>query len=182
MDTKARPHDGDGVDPGRRGFLAAGSAAAIAISGAALIHGSEAWALEVKSLKPATMQTLIRVARDIYPHDKVPDRAYAVAMKGYDKKAEDDPATRKMLEDGVAGLNAVARKKYGVPYAQVGWEAQRVAILQEIRNTKFFQTIRSNLVVGLYNQPEVWTVLGYEGESASKGGYINRGFNDITWL
>ena len=21
-----------------------------------------------------------------------------------------------------------------------------------------------------------------EGESASKGGYINRGFNDITWL
>jgi len=182
MDTKARPHDGDGVDPDRRGFLAAGSAAAIAISGAALVHSSEAWALEVKSLKPATMQTLIRMARDVYPHDKIPDRIYAVAMKGYDKKAEDDPATRKMLEDGVAGLNAVARKKHGVPYAQVGWEAQRVAILQEVRNTKFFQTIRSNLVVGLYNQPEVWTVLGYEGESASKGGYINRGFNDIAWL
>ena len=36
--------------------------------------------------------------------------------------------------------------------------------------------------MGLYNQPEVWTILGYEGESASKGGYINRGFNDIAWL
>jgi hypothetical protein len=28
----------------------------------------------------------------------------------------------------------------------------------------------------------MWKVLGYEGESASKGGYINRGFNDIDWL
>jgi hypothetical protein len=28
----------------------------------------------------------------------------------------------------------------------------------------------------------VWPAFGYEGESASKGGYISRGFDDITWL
>ena len=38
------------------------------------------------------------------------------------------------------------------------------------------------LVVSLYNQPEVWPAFGYEGESASKGGYIARGFGDIAWL
>ena len=43
---------------------------------------SEAWALDVKGLKPETMKTLILVARDIYPHDKVADRYYAIAMKG----------------------------------------------------------------------------------------------------
>ncbi len=37
-------------------------------------------------------------------------------------------------------------------------------------------------MVSLYNQQEVWAILGYEGESASKGGYINRGFDDIDWL
>ena len=38
------------------------------------------------------MKTLILVARDIYPHDKVPDRFYAVAMKSYDDKAAGNPA------------------------------------------------------------------------------------------
>ena len=75
----------------RRGFLqrsASGFAAAIAItSTGALLNASEAWALDVKGLKPETMKTLILVARDIYPHDKVADRYYAIAMKGYDEKA-----------------------------------------------------------------------------------------------
>ena len=75
----------------RRGFLqrsAGGFAAAIAItSTGALLNASEAWALDVKGLKPETMKTLILVARDIYPHDKVADRYYAIAMKGYDEKA-----------------------------------------------------------------------------------------------
>jgi hypothetical protein len=28
----------------------------------------------------------------------------------------------------------------------------------------------------------VWAALGYEGSSYDKGGYINRGFNDLNWL
>jgi len=55
-------------------------------------------------------------------------------------------------------------------------------VLQQIEATPFFQSIRGGLVVSLYNQPEVWPIFGYEGESFSKGGYIARGFNDIEWL
>ena len=46
----------------------------------------------------------------------------------------------------------------------------------------FFQKIRGGMVTGLYNQKEVWPLFGYEGESYSKGGYIDRGFDDISWL
>lgn len=34
----------------------------------------------------------------------------------------------------------------------------------------------------LYDDHEVWSILGYEGPSFDKGGYINRGFNDLDWL
>ncbi len=51
-----------------------------------------------------------------------------------------------------------------------------------MRNSDFFQKVRGGLVVGLYNQPAVWDQLGYEGASFDKGGYINRGFDDINWL
>ena len=67
-------------------------------------------------------------------------------------------------------------------YLSIGWEADRVAILRSMEDSPFFQKIRGGLVTGLYNQKELWPIFGYEGESYSKGGYINRGFDDISWL
>ena len=166
----------------RRQFLAGLGTSALIISGGAVIHSGEAWGLEVKALKPQTMLTLIKLARDIYPHDRLADRFYAVAVKGYDEKAGSDAATRDLIEGGIAKLDDLARQKHGVPYAVVGWEAERVALLRQIENDPFFQTVRGGLVVSLYNQKEVWPLFGYEGESASKGGYVSRGFDDITWL
>jgi hypothetical protein len=166
----------------RRRFLAGTGAAAIVISGGALINAGEAWGLEVKALKPTTMVTLIKMARDIYPHDRLADRYYAVAMKSYDEKAGKDAAFRADVEKNVADLDALAMKQHKLAYAAVGWESQRVNLLRTIQKGKFFQGVRSGLVVSLYNQPEVWPVFGYEGESASKGGYIARGFGDIAWL
>ena len=122
---------------------------------------------------------LILVARDIYPHDKVPDRFYAIAMKSYDEKAAADPATKAQIESFIASLDGAAGKG---GYAGLGWESQRVALLRAVSNSPMFETIRSGLVVSLYNQPEVWPIFGYEGESYSKGGYIKRGFDDIDWI
>ena len=165
----------------RRSFMAGAATAAIVVSGGALIHSGEAWGLEVKNLTPETMRALIKMARDIYPHDRLADKFYAIAMKGFDEKSS-DAATKKGLEDGIAGLDAAAKAAHGVGYADVGWEAARTKLLDGISSTPFFQGIRGNMVVSLYNQKEVWPLFGYEGESASKGGYINRGFNDIKWL
>jgi hypothetical protein len=169
-------------DLDRRQFLAGVGTAALVISGTAVLHPGEAWGLEVNNLKPETMRTLIKLARDIYPHDRLADRFYAVAMKVYDEKSGSDSATKQMVEKGVAELDELAEKKHGVPYADVGWESERVGLLRQIEGGPFFQAVRGGLVVSLYNNKEVWPAFGYEGESASKGGYINRGFNDITWL
>lgn len=174
--------EGGAVD--RRQFLArsAATTAAIIISGPALIHAGEAWGLEVIALKPETMRTLIKMARDIYPHDRVADKFYAIAVKAYDKKAATDAAAKNMVESGIAELDQLAMAEHQLPYADVAWEGQRVALLRKIDNGTFFETVRSGLIGDLYNQKEIWPIFGYEGESASKGGYIHRGFDDITWL
>jgi hypothetical protein len=56
--------------------------------------------------------------------------------------------------------------------------------LKGMETTPFFQTVRGTMVSapGLYNQPVVWKQFGYEGSSWQFGGYLNRGFNDISWL
>src|SRR5271155_4702921 len=144
-------------DLSRRGFLqrsASGFAAAIAItSTGALLNASEAWALDVKGLKPETMKTLILIARDIYPHDKVADKYYAVAMKSYDEKAVSDPKAKAAVEAFVDALDAA-----GGPggYLGKGWEADRVELLRGASHDPMFQAIRSGLVVSLYNNHDVW--------------------------
>ncbi|OED44586.1 Twin-arginine translocation pathway signal [Chromatiales bacterium (ex Bugula neritina AB1)] len=147
-----------------------------------LASSSGAWAMEVKTLAPATMATLVQMARDIYPHDRFGDALYAAALKGHDDSAAKDPEYKKMIEDGVAGLDQAAMAAGHSSYLATGWEADRVELLKSMESDSFFQTIRGGLVVGLYNQPAVWDKLGYEGSSFEKGGYINRGFSDINWL
>lgn len=176
-------HDHGARPMNRRTFLRRSSeisfATAVTIAGGSLFNAGEAWALEVKALKPETMKTLIQLARDVYPHDRIADRFYAIAVKGHDEKAAADPAHKDLVESGIAGLDAAAGEG---GYLGVGWEAERVKLLQSIEETPFFQAVRSDLVVSLYNQPDVWPIFGYEGESYSKGGYIERGFDDIDWL
>jgi hypothetical protein len=136
-----------------------------------------AWAIETTVLKPETFATLVQMARDIYPHDKVGDEFYVTAVKGYDTAEAAEG-----IETGVAALNAAAQGSGFASYLAAGWEDDRVAILRGIEKSAFFQQIRGGLVTGLYNQKAIWPIFGYEGESFSKGGYIDRGFNDIAWL
>lgn len=163
----------------RRALLARSAAAgALCVTGAGFIAApNAAWAVEVTVITEHQMATLLQMARDIYPHDRVADQYYAVAVKGYD--AEDKKA---LVEEGVAALDAAAQAAGHADYVSMGWEEDRVKLLQSMEDTSFFQTVRGGLVTGLYNQKEVWPLFGYEGESFSQGGYIDRGFDDIDWL
>lgn len=168
----------------RRSFLktagATGPVVAVAGAAAALVP-DPAWA-EGGALQPSTMKTLVLVARDIFPHDMLGDVHYITAIQPWNKKAGTDPAVKAMLEDGVTRLNSDARDRHRTAYTELGWEEDRVRLLQAMEQTEFFKKLRSDLVVSLYNQHDLWPKFGYEGSSAEKGGYINRGFNDIDWL
>ena len=87
-----------------------------------------------------------------------------------------------MVETGVTQLDEKARLRHKSPYLMVAWETDRVVLLQRVEQGPLFKKLRGDLLVTLYNNKEVWPKFGYEGASADKGGYINRGFNDIDWL
>ncbi|SFD97853.1 Twin-arginine translocation pathway signal [Roseivivax sediminis] len=163
----------------RRQLLSRGVAAGAGlVVGSGFVAGHDgAWATEMDAMKPESFATLVRMARDIYPHDRIGDQYYAAAMKGYDVPEEVDFA-----QDGIEVLEETSRAAGFDSYLNVGWEADRVAILRGIQETEFFQRVRGGLVTGLYNQKEVWPIFGYQGESYSKGGYMHRGFDDITWI
>jgi hypothetical protein len=168
----------------RRVFLqgAATAVPVVAVAASTGVAISDAWADEGTALAPVTLKTLVKVARDIYPHDFLADSYYITAIKPWDDKAANDPAVKAMINDGVGRLDQDAQDRHKVPYAEVPWEVDRVVLLQRIEQTDFFNKIRGDLIVSLYNQKELWPKFGYEGSSAEHGGYIKRGFADIDWL
>lgn len=169
---------------GNRGLTRRELLSRVSVVGASFVIGANfiaakdaAWAAELSALKPETFATLVQMARDIYPHDQVGDEFYVTAVKGYDT-----PEAAEGIEAGIAALNDAAKAAGHESYLAMGWERDRVDVLRGMEEDGFFQQIRGGLVTGLYNQKAVWPIFGYEGESFSEGGYIDRGFDDINWL
>ena len=162
---------------GRRAFLATTSAAGalVVVAGSNLVIGRNgAWALSTKALSGDEAAMLVHMARATYPHAMLDDAIYGKVVSALDEKASADPALLKNLQSGAATLK---EKKFDTLD-----EAAQAAVLKEMEATAPFQAVRGECVVGIYNNPDVWKVFGYEGASAELGGYINRGFSDIDWL
>jgi hypothetical protein len=166
---------------GRRAFLATTSAAgaiAVAVGSNLVIGRNAAWAMSTTALTADEATMLVKMARATYPHPKLDDAIYGKVIHDLDEKAAADPALLKTLQGGAAKL------KDG-KFDTLDPDAQEAALRQIQDSPEFqpgFQAVRGACVVGIYNNPEVWPIFGYEGESAAMGGYINRGFDDISWL
>jgi hypothetical protein len=173
------------VRVGRRLFLrgAATAVPAAALASAGMgITAEAAWAQAAKALQPHTMATLVRMSRDIYPHDHIPDLFYVKAVEPIDAKAGGDKGMKEMIEQGVVRLDGDANDRFKRNYLDVPMEYDRLTLLHGIEVTPFFNKMRSDLVVSFYNQRDMWQRFGYEGSSYEYGGYLHRGFDDINWL
>jgi hypothetical protein len=162
-------------------FRRTGGVAALAAVATPLLS-REALATPLKTASPAAAQTLFKMARDLYPHDRLTDSFYEAAVATIEGGLADDPNKKSLLADGVGTLDAAATKLKGRPYNSIAEESDRVAVLKTLEGTAFFTTMRAGMVTALYNQKAVWPKFAYEGSSAEKGGYLHRGFNDIDWL
>jgi len=160
----------------RRGFLQkTGILTGVLAVGSplALLAPSRTWAVDLTSLSSAEGATLLAAARTIAPHDKLEDAAYAYVIRALDSAAAKDEMLRKQLQEGLASLGA---RFTGAP------ESSRVEALRKVESTAFFQNLRVQTLQVLYSTPLAYAYFGYEGEAFSKGGYLQRGFNDLRWL
>jgi len=120
---------------------------------------------------------LIALIKAAFPHETVPDTAYARTADTVLQAAEDSTWMRVKLAQGLDSLQALAGGRFTELSAQ-----EALPLLLRVQHTTFFGFVRQTAVVSLYEDEEVWEALGYEGPSFDKGGYIDRGFNDLDWL
>lgn len=113
-----------------------------------------------------------RFTRDLFPHPKLGADIYrSVASKLHGMSAGE--SANGPLGNVLKGLGD-------------GWrlrpEAERLRAIEKLQGTAAFRTARTLAASLLYGDHTVWPLIGYEGPSLERGGYLTRGFNDINWL
>jgi hypothetical protein len=155
---------------------------ALALSGLAFVLGPPALRLirdfsVADALNETTRAAMVRMARLLYPHDAVPDDTYANVLDGALTSVAGDPTFADTLTVAEEALNTQQ------PQSFVDLdESAQLAAMRAVESQPFFATIQEAVRSRLYNHPAVWAVVGYEGPSFEKGGYLNRGAGVIDWL
>lgn len=122
-------------------------------------------------------KSLVRLLRVAYPHQDFPDGPYERTADAVLARVSASIPEKVGLMSGLDSLDATGR---GV-FTELSDE-DALQVLRDAEDAPFFKVIRAVAVVALYDDHEVWELLGYEGASYDKGGYLNRGFNDLDWL
>ena len=124
--------------------------------------------------KKEDKELLMKMVRTLYPHDRFPDGPYIRTTDDVINKGNSSPENAIMLQEGIDQLKSDNFSKLDME--------ESTKYLNKMGRTAFFEHVRGTTTVTLYNDKEVWEILGYEGYSSDQGGYINRGFNDLDWL
>jgi len=142
----------------------------------AMVSPSRVWAAQMSVLDDKQARMLLRLTQVIFPHKDMPEAINALAVKDLDKSAEDETVVESFRE-GLAALDASA----GGDWLGVSADEQLKAV-ESISDSGLFATVRGQCITSLYDNELAYKHFGYEGESFSKGGYLQRGFNDLSWL
>lgn len=126
---------------------------------------------------PARHADLVAIARALYPHQALADAPYERTASAILDRASHEAPLWRTLREGVIELTL----DLGTSPTASPESAIRQHLAEHI-DTDFFRAVRSLVAWYLYDDHEVWEFVGYPGASFEHGGYLERGFNDLTWL
>lgn len=127
--------------------------------------------------------TLLRMVQDIYPHPDLLDVShYQAIADAVIANADGDTAAAKNLREGLASIDVQSQALFGSDYIAIEDPDAREGVLRKFQHDGFFQGVRWTAYFAIYNNVDVWPLFGYQGSSVEHGGYIDRGFSDITFV
>jgi len=102
----------------RKGAIVVAGVSAAAAAGVTVPALAADWTAKLKTLTAHEADTLLKMARQIFPHERLDDSYYIKVVEDLDVEASGKPATAKMLSAGVANLDRSAKGKFAAEPAQ----------------------------------------------------------------
>ncbi len=157
---------------GRREFLLG----ATALAGLAALAGCDK-SREDHATDAQGDNGLAALVLTLFPHQGVASEVYADVAERARKSLEARVDWDDLRQEGASLLESIGTEQWAALD-----DAARAAFASAISDTRFFKSFYQAALPEFYSHPDVWRRLGYPGESASQGGYLHRGFDNIDWL
>ncbi len=162
----------------RRQFLARSAQLALVASAISLLSGAcSSVAVPLNSFRHFSsreVQTLTAMARALLPHPDLAEEHYIAVVVQLDLL----PAPEiRLIREGISRMNILDNQ----PWLSLVGE-KKLRVLEAVQTEAFFSVIHTKTIEILYQDPELWNLVGYQGSSIEFGGYLDRGFDDIDWL
>lgn len=116
---------------------------------------------------------LASISFDLFPYEALPPELYVKVAEQL--LALENP----IVAAGLVQLQDLAGG--GSAWVEMP-EPDRVSALSSLEKSDFFALVRTTSIEVIYREPEMIELIGYGGSAIDKGGYLNRGFDDISWL
>ena len=160
----------------RRQFLL-GSASLGSILGFTLNGYAAGSAVAAPAPDPHTHASLTALAQRMFPHQAFDATAFSGVADAIAAEASTSMPLAELVSNGIKALDPVQDSQWLQANEQV-----QLAAMEAIQEEPFFQYVLNKSIDVLYRDQSLLTLLGYEGSSIEKGGYLHRGFDDIDWL
>jgi hypothetical protein len=158
-------------------YLAAFSGLAGTALQTELFSSSRAWAESTGPVDEPVRQSMVRMARLLYPHDALTDEVYAGVLDSVLSDAAGSTEFERQLESTASALD----RQSGGSWHRKG-ALEQIAAMRAIEAEPFFVAIQNQVCAGIYNGQAFWKHVGYPGPSKGFGGYLRRGAGEIDWL
>lgn len=131
----------------------------------------------VPALTDHQLAMLERISYLLFPFPQLGMEPYQRVVADMQQAAGTQADQISLITEGIALLDSAAAPAWlDLP------QSEQIALLKQMENSAFFQWALPATRSRLFQDPQVWALIGYEGSSLEKGGYLQRGLDDIDWL
>ncbi len=148
-----------------------------AFCASASLRPAQASTSGVPALTDHQLAMLERISYLLFPFPQLGMGSYQRVVAGMQQAIGKQADQFSLVTEGIAMLDSTAAQAWlDLP------QSEQMALLKQMENSAFFQWALPATRSRLFQDPQVWALIGYEGSSLEKGGYLQRGLNDIDWL
>ena len=160
----------------RRGFIEL--AVRQAIVGSSMLSLSPALSASTGTGLPDSEQVLSKLARDLFPHDDFPADIYTKVARALATSMSESEQNKNLLNEALTKMQDWSEVDDWTTLSY----AKRLQLLEQLQAEPVFRLLLGTAVRVIYQDPEIWKIIGYGGSAIEHGGYRHRGFDDIDWL
>ena len=121
------------------GFVASSSAIAKELAPA-----TQAWAAGLKNLTPQQGQTLLKVARDLFPNPDLADSNYTVCIDPYDAAAS-DPQAKAEMEEAFKTIEGASRRMANTTYIDISDDDERMRLAKMLADGRWIRGFKKSV-------------------------------------